>query len=113
MFSGLIVAATVLATLPHLNAAPYSDAFLKRLATAIGNQGQSCAPYGISTVGCPQDMLQLNPVLIDLQTYGSEFGVVVDCSAGSELCTDLTIHLDRLTLHAVVCSESAQSQGTV
>ena len=110
MFSGFIVAAIVLATLPHLNAAPNLDALLKHIAALHGSEDQPSSPYGISTIGCPQDMLELNPVMNGLQMYGNEFGMVVECS---KLCTDLTIYgtLSGQTFHSTVCSESTSSQG--
>ena len=105
------MAVIVLAALPHLNAALNLDALLKQLATLHGSEDQPSSPYGISTIGCPQDMLQLNPVLSDLQTYGSRFGIVVDCTASSEICSDLRISTEGKTFHSRVCSEPHQSQG--
>ena len=110
IFSGFIIAAIALTALPHLKAAPYLDTLLEHIATLPGNQDQSCPPYGISTVDC-QDMLQLNPVLIDLQTYGSVARITVDCSTSSALCTDLTIHYSEKSFHSTVCTESGLSQG--
>ena len=121
VFSGFIILALVLAALPHLNAAAPSGLcqmligalLADRYGNQNGNQHQPIPTYGISTNGCPQDMLQLNPVLSDLQTYGSQFGILVDCTASSEICTALRIYIDGKTFHSVLCSDinSALSQG--
>ena len=108
MFSGFLIVTVALASLPRLNAAPYQSAILKLLAKSIANQDQSYPTYGLSTVGCPQDMLQLNPVLYDLQAYGSHFGMEVDCS--SDLCTELTINKDGKPFNSKICSDSLQPQ---
>ena len=77
-FAGLtiIFAIALAAQLPQLNAAPYRDALMKMLATMAELQEEKTTnadlqqthyrpSYGISTIGCPQDFLQLNPDVRD------------------------------------------------
>ena len=119
-FSGFIIIAIALAAqLPYLTAAPYRDALMKMLATMAELQEEKTTnadlqqtyyrpSYGISTIRCPQDFLQLNPNLEDLQAYWRDFGIEVDCSSSSVYCTDLQVHLDRKTYHSVVCYSPSQ-----
>ena len=117
-FAGLtvIIAIALAAQLPQLNAASYRDALMKMLATMAELQEDKTANAdlqkfhhgGISTIGCPQDFLQLNPNLEDLQTFKRDFGWEVDCSAGSVYCTDMKIYLDRITFHSIVCHSPSQ-----